>query len=267
MMQDNLLTLIWSFRKHIILAVAGAALLAAALSFLMPEEFLSEARALPVNSKMMDKQAMLGHSNIQELYSTYGSADDLDRLMAIAHSPAVLQEVSDSLQLAKHYAISGNGVRQKALKRLEKNLKLKRSEYGEMQLMVWDKDPAVAKGIADQVFKSTQVVYDRIYTEYFDRGIAKMQQEQAQLEGDTLKVRTLAGSGELQFLRDRITENRIAKVNPPPAFFVLSAPELPELPDRPRILLNVVLAALAALVTMLAWILGRSAWKSGYAAP
>lgn len=265
-MQDNLFTLFWSFRKQIILVVAGAALLAAALSFLMPEEYLSEARALPVNSKMMDKQAMLGHSNIQELYSTYGSSDDLDRLMAIAHSPAVLMAVCDSLQLSKHYGISGNGIRQKAVKKLEKNLKLKRSEYGEMQLMVWDKDPAVAKAIAEQVFKSTQVVYDRIYTEYFDRGIARMEREHQQMEKDTLKAQTLAGSNELRFIRDRITENRIAKVNPPPAFFVLSAPELPELPDRPRLLMNVLLAALAALATMLTWILGRSAWKSGYAA-
>ena len=103
-MKETIPQLIVQFRSWILITVTASGLLAFTVSLFLPKEYLSEASVLPANSKMMDKQAMFG-SNIQELYSAYGEAEDLDRLMATLHSPTVLQFVSDSLDLSSHYNV------------------------------------------------------------------------------------------------------------------------------------------------------------------
>jgi uncharacterized protein involved in exopolysaccharide biosynthesis len=266
-MQDTLPMLIWRYRKQMLIMVTAAVLVAVGLSLLLPKQYLSEASLLPVNSKMMDKQSLFGRSSVQDLNSAYGSSDDLDRITAIMHSAAVLHQVVDSLGLIAHYKIKGSDQRHKAMKRLDKSLTLKRSEYGDLQIKVWDKDPAMAKKIIEQLLKHTQNVFDKLYVEYYDRNIQLFQQELKRREQDSTQMNTLAGSENVQFIKDRINENRIARVNIPPAFFVLSTPVLAELPDKPRILLNIAAAVFAALLTMLFWLAAKSLLKSGYAKP
>src|SRR6188768_567332 len=139
-MKETIPQLIVQFRSWILITVIASGLLAFTVSLFLPKEYLSEASVLPANSKMMDKQAMFG-SNIQELYSAYGEAEDLDRLMATLHSPTVLQFVSDSLDLSSHYNVKGEDAGRRAMVRLTKHVTLNRSEYGEIKIKVWDKDP------------------------------------------------------------------------------------------------------------------------------
>lgn len=266
-MQDTLPMLIWQYRKQMLMLVTAAVVVAIGLSLLMPKQYLSEASLLPVNSKMMDKQQLFGRNSVQDLNSAYGSSDDLDRITAIMHSAAVLHQVVDSLGLISHYKIKGSDQRHKAMKRLDKSLTLKRSEYGDLQIKVWDKNPAMAKKIIEQLLKHTQNVFDKLYVEYYDRNIQLFQEELKRRDEDSSQLETLTGGESIQFIKDRINENRIARVNIPPAFFVLSEPVLAELPDKPRILLNIAVAVFAALLTMLLWLAARIFVKSGYAKP
>lgn len=266
-MQDTLPMLIWRYRKQMLLMVTAAVVVAVGLSVLMPKQYLSEASVLPVNSKMTDKQLLFGRNSVQDLNSAYGSSDDLDRITAIMHSVAVLQQVVDSLGLVAHYNINGTARQGKAVKRLDKSLVFKRSEYGDLQIMVWDKDPAMAKKIVEELLKYTQAVFDKLYVGYYDRNIQLFQLELDRRQKDSFQTGSLAGSENIQFIQDRINENRIARVNIPPAFFVLSTPVLPELPDKPRMFMNILVAVFAALFMMLIWLAAKSFLKSGYAKP
>lgn len=266
-MQNTLPTLFWKYRKQFLFMIAVAVGTALGVSVVMPKQYLSEASVLPVNSKMTDKQSFFGRSSVQDLNSAYGSSDDLDRITAIMHSSAVLHQVVDSLGLIRHYEIKGKAQRQKAMKRLEKNITLRRSEYGDLQIRVWDKNAAMSKKIVELLLQNTQDVFDKLYVEYYDRTIRLVQTELKRLEADSIQSKTLAGSSSIQFLKDRITENSIAKVNIPPAFFVSSPPLAAELPDKPRMLLNVAVAVFAALLTMLLWLALKSIMISGYAKP
>lgn len=266
-MQDTLPILVWRYRKQILLMVLTAIVLAVIISFLMPKQYLSEASVLPVNSKMMDKQSLFGRNSVLDLNSAYGSSDDLDRITAIMHSAAVLHQVVDSLGLTKHYDIKGIDQRQKARKQLDKSLTLRRSEYGDLQIRVWDKDPAMAKKITEQLLKHTQDVFDKLYVEYYDRNIRLFQQELNRIDVDSIQKMTITESQRIQFIKDKIIESGMARVNIPPAFFVLSAPVQAELPDKPRMLVNIAAAVFAALLTMLLWLAVKSFQKSGYAKP
>jgi uncharacterized protein involved in exopolysaccharide biosynthesis len=265
-MQDSIPHLIVKYRTSIIVTVLAAALLALGVSMLMPKQYLSSASLLPANSKMMDKQAMFG-SNIQELYSAYGASEDLDRLMATLHSSAVLQQVVDSLQLQKHYAISGKDARKKALKKLQKQVKLSRSEYGEINIKAWDKDPVMAQRIVSLMLARTQQVYDDMFAGYYNRSLDRLEAEYRRASRDTAAGLSHAALNELMFLRDRIAEYKITRINPPAAMFVLAAPEVAELHDKPDPLMNSLLAAVAAMFTVLAWLAGNAFWKSAYAKP
>lgn len=229
-------------RKWMILGWSSAAALVALLvSLLLPKEYLSEASLLPSNSKLMDKQRLFGQ-NIQELYSAYGNAEDLDRLYATMHSATVIHAVSDSLDLAAHYELNGkkNG-KAIAQKKLEKNIKLLRTEYGELNLRVWDREPGKAEQIANTLIGRTQQVFDEMYRAFYERSISTMQKE-------------LNADSSNGMLRDRIREMQFTSMNAPPAFFVMEKPYASREADRPAVLLNMLAAFLATLFTLVLWI-------------
>lgn len=262
-MQDNLPQLIVRNKGRIAAALGLAALLSLAISLLMPKQFLSEATMLAANSKMMDKQSIFG-SNIEELYSAYGASDDLDRLTLTIQSPAVLHFVSDSLRLQQHYRISGKDARRKTIKKLERQMRVTRSEYGELEVKVWDKDPAMAARIVELMISGTQQAYDRLFTEYYDKSISRLQAQYELMTKDTMSAQRVK---EEEMVRSRITEMKIARANPPSAMFLVARPEVAVVSDKPDILFNVAVALLAALFTMIAWITGAAFWKSAYARP
>ena len=265
-MQDNIPQLIVRQSRRILVTVLGAAGLAALVSLLMPKQYLSEAAMLAANSKMMDKQALFG-SNIQELYSAYGASDDLDRLTVTIQSPSVLQLVSDSLGLQQHYRISGKDARRKTIKKLERQMKVTRSEYGELQVKVWDRDPAMAARIVELLISGTQQAYDRLFTDYYDKSVSRLQLQYDQMSRDTVALRSSQQAREQEMVRSRIAEMKIARANPPASMFIVARPEVAVVSDKPDILFNMALAALAALITIIVWIIGGSFWKSAYAKP
>ena len=261
-MADHILKDIVERKWQIVLFTVIAAAVAFGISIALPEQYLSQASLLPANSKLMDKQRLY-EDNIQELYSAYGSADDLDRLFATMHSGAVIHQVADSLKLAEHYELAGrkNG-KTLAQKKLEKNIKLIRTEYGELQLRVWDKDPAKAEQIAAALVSRTQDVFDGMFRSFYDRSLASLRSELSTQKrtGDTLQVS--AGRLRVAGLEQRIAEYEITRLNPPAAFFVMEKPSVSTIADRPKILLNVLISFLAALFTVIIWIAARRAMIS-----
>ncbi len=256
-MADHFMEEVGSKKWRILGFSLTAALVALIISLLMPEEYLSEASLLPSNSKLMDKQRLFGE-NIQELYSAYGNSEDLDRLFATMHSSAVINGVSDSLDLVEHFDLT-NRKNGKALaqKKLEKNIKMVRSEYGELRLQVWDKSPAMAEQIANGLIGKTQQVFDDMFRLYYERSIGNLHEELKTRNALLKQDSSLDLKAEQVKIRSRISEYQITKLNPPAAFFVMEKPYQSVIADRPKTLLNVVISFFASLFTILAWIAAR----------
>lgn len=233
--------------------VLTASAIALIVSLVLPNEYLSQASLLPANSKLMDQQRLFGN-NVQELYSAYGSPEDLDRLFATMQSGAVLHTVADELGLPEHYGLSGRkNAKQLAQKKLERNTRLLRSEYGELRLRVWDQDPAMAERIAHVMIARTQTVFDEMFSIYYDRSIRHLSRELKKLKADSLTT----DSARIAGLEKRLSEYELTRMDPPSAFFVMEKPALSSIPDRPKYLLNAGVALMASLVTALAWIAAR----------
>lgn len=239
----------------IFLFVALAAVMATTISILQPKEYLAEASLLPANSRMMDKQRLFGE-NIQELYSAFGSGEDLDRVFAALTSSLVLQFVVDSLDLKTHYKIKDKNARIEAREKLEDQMKLIRSEYGELRLHIWDKDTVMAAKITDLLIQRTQSVFDEMFQLYYDRSINNLKKELADSVHHKISV------AESVFIQNRISEYEVTRLNPPPSFIVMEKPVVSAEPDKPNMLLNVSASILLALFIAFAFIAIRVAIRT-----
>src|SRR5687767_4087313 len=141
----DLFYIIEKWWKKILLFAIAATTLVVILLFLQPRLYLSEATALRASSYTTDK-ASIFNRNIEALYSTLGSADDLDMIIGTAQLDTVYLYQVDSFELIKHYSIDGKPdlARRKASVRLQKNSKVMKSGYGELKVKVWDKDKVLA---------------------------------------------------------------------------------------------------------------------------
>jgi capsular polysaccharide biosynthesis protein len=158
----GIITVIEKWKKPILLFVFIATLMAACISFfILPRLYYAGTTVLPVNSMLTDKARIFG-TNIQELYSVYGTADDLDRMYTIAKAGTVPGFVVDSLKLIDHFGIQRDQhARTKAVLRLKKNINILKTESGALQIDVWDEDANTAAGIANLVvYKITTIGND-----------------------------------------------------------------------------------------------------------
>jgi uncharacterized protein involved in exopolysaccharide biosynthesis len=250
--------LIGQYRNKLLIMTGAVTAVALLVSLLLPNEYLSQASILPANSKMMDKQRLFSE-NIQELYSAYGNAEDLDRLYATMRSNEVLNVVADSFQLMSHYHLEDvkNG-RIKSYKKFRKNLDLEKTEYGEIRIRVWDKDSVLSAQLANAIVARTREVSDKMFTAFYEQSISRMQKEllvkstMMASVNDSLQKNEL--SHELAIIRNRMTEYQVTQLNPPPSVFVLEKAEPSPIADKPKVLLNVMVSFILGAFCSLLWL-------------
>ena len=78
------------------------------ITFLKPRKYLSVSTAVPASSFAADKSKIF-NENIQALYSTLGTPDDLDMILGTARLDTVYLSVTDAFNLFDHYKISEKG--------------------------------------------------------------------------------------------------------------------------------------------------------------
>lgn len=241
-----------------LLAVASVpALVVLAVNLLTPREYLSKTSILPANSRFSDR-ARFGGAEVKELYSAFGSGDDLDRLYATARSHPVMMNIVDSFGLVRHYRLEKRreGAREAALRKFRRNCSILKTEYGEIHIKVWDRDRQLAADLANAMVARTEKVHQDIYREYFASSLQKME---SSFEGVGAKpdgkVGTVVDTQLLRNYHRSLTDYQMALLNPPPALMVLERAIPSVKHDRPRIALNVIASALVGLFTGVAAVL------------
>lgn len=154
-----------------------ASLLALVVAIIAPKKYLSVATALPVNSVTADK-ARVFNSNIEALYSDFGSPDELDRIEGTAMLDTIFIAASQELHLKDHYSIKDGGEAvYKAARRLKKNSKINRSSYGELKVKVWDEDRNKAAELANLLMQKLQELHQHLQNQSNVFVLAKIQDE------------------------------------------------------------------------------------------
>ena len=166
--------------RQIALFVAICSILVLAVLLLQPKKYLSQATAIPANSALADK-ARVFNNNIEALYSSLGSPDQLDMIVGTAQLDTIYLFQTDSFSLATHYKIKGVNARMKAAQRLRKHSQVTKSGYGELKVKVWDKDRYMAAQLANAILQKLQSIHQALINENNISTLASLRQSQQKL--------------------------------------------------------------------------------------
>jgi uncharacterized protein involved in exopolysaccharide biosynthesis len=156
----DIITLFSGWWKQILVVVIISLVLAATIVFLKPDLYLSVTTAVPGNSLSSDKGRIF-NENIEALYSDIGISDELDIIVGTAQLDTIYLAVTDQFNLFDHYKFSkrdGEG-RHKSARRLKKNSRIIKSDYGELKVKVWDTDRNLAPQLANALMENLQKIH------------------------------------------------------------------------------------------------------------
>lgn len=235
--------------KQILFTVVLATAAAAAVGFLADKQYLSVATAVPASTYMTDKSTVFSE-NIEALYSSLGTADDLDLVIGTAKLDTVYLAVTDRFNLADHYKPKekGEAGRMRSAALLKKNTRVMKSEYGELKVKVWDTDKNLAPQLANAVLDQLQAIHTRLQNnsnEVILQGLLK-KKEQLVLNIDSANVppeKLTNLKGQLAQYEKHIGEYQLMIDTKPPALIVIEKAKSSERPDRPRRMQLIIAAA------------------------
>jgi uncharacterized protein involved in exopolysaccharide biosynthesis len=250
--------------KAIAVFTVIAALVAAVTVFIVPPYFRSAATIVSANPVLADK-ARLFNSNIQGLYSYFGSGDDLDRINGIADMDTTYKKLVDEFELVKYYRLDGDSLavlRRRAVLNLRKDLSFERTDQGQLKIIAWTRQKELSANIVNRmvslVSETETAVWQSNYTQALsnlDATVADMQQRYRQLadsmpaEGGALRELSVARQQtlleQLKQYQKSADEFRLAAQAHPAALYVLETATPAAKAERPA-KLEIILAAAAA---------------------
>jgi uncharacterized protein involved in exopolysaccharide biosynthesis len=267
------LLLIVEKRWKMILAILSLATIIALICVLFsPKKYLAVATALPANSLIADK-ARVFNSNIEALYSDFGSPDELDKIEGTATLDTIFIAASKEFQLPTHYSINSlrEGIYKAAIK-LKRNTRINRSSYGELKVKVWDNDRNDAAHLANFLMKQLQELHQHLQNQNNVLLLEKLQEEYAlkqkeyQQLSDSLgndaaasanfisgkkgmvRIKMTALSEQLQQYEKTIGEYQLAVRSNSPVLLIVENARPPLLSDKPKVLQTLLFTFFGALL-------------------
>jgi len=255
----DILDLVRHWWKQIFLVVILSLLAVGVITFLKPRQYLSVATAVPASTYATDRSAVF-NGNIQALYSSLGTADDLDRIVGTANLDTTYLAVTDQYNLYDHYKLpeKGAAARTKAATLLRQHSKVMKSEYGELKVKVWDTDKDLAPQLANAIMEQLQAMHRDLQSAGNETALAGLKKGKEKL---ALQMDSLAGAPEKkEQLRKQaeqyemlIGEYQLMVDSKPLSLVVVEKAKAAEWPDKPkRMQIMVATAVLSLLFALLA---------------
>lgn len=257
----DILELVRHWWKQIFLVVILSLLAVGVITFLKPRQYLSVATAVPASTYATDRSAVF-NGNIQALYSSLGTADDLDRIVGTANLDTTYLAVTDQYNLYDHYKLKEKGMaaRTTAATLLRQHTKVMKSEYGELKVKVWDTDKDLAPQLANAIMEQLQAMHRDLQSAGNENALAGLKKGKEKL---ALQMDSLASPEKSEQLRKQaeqyeklIGEYQLMVDSKPLSLVVVEKAKAAEWPDKPKRMqimvatgvLSLLFALLAALV-------------------
>ncbi len=250
--------------KTILGFVLACALVAAVTVFVVPPYFKSTATVVSANPALADK-ARLFNNNIQNLYSYYGSGDDLDRINAVADMDATYEKLVDEFSLSGYYKLSDDSLpalKRKAVLCLRKDLFCQKTEQAQLKIIAWTKDKQLSANLVNRMVAIIQETEGNVWLKNYHASIEKInasitaKENEYKLLSDSLsklqKSSAALTMGHMQTLSEQINQYRktadefsLAAANPPAVLYVMeagTAAARAEKPDKNGIIIAACMA-------------------------
>lgn len=248
----DIIDLIKNWWKQMFAVVLFSMLTIGVITFLKPRQYLSVATAVPGSSFAADKSKIF-NENIQALYSTLGTPDDLDMIIGTASLDTVYLAVTDMYNLFDHYKVSEKGVaaRTKAASLLRSNSKVMKSEYGELKVKVWDTDKDLAPQLANAIMDKLQAIHQNLQSagnEATLKGLVTGKEKlQRQADSASPEKKTVL-QNQVQEYDKLIGQYQLMVDSKPPVLITVEKAKPSNWPDRPRRLQIIIATAVLSLL-------------------
>jgi capsular polysaccharide biosynthesis protein len=255
-------------RLAMIASFVGFVLIIAALLlfFVIPKKYKSTAVIVAANPVLADKSRIL-NSNIQHLYSPYGTGDDLSRLEAIAALDTITIALVKEFDLENYYELTNDakatGV---AMLRLRKDLQVLKTPYDELHISATLMDRQLASNVVNRMVNLISDIAENSWRKEYTLANEALQQKIQQTElqlasnADSLKrtgAKQIAESitankrvvlvEQLQQFYKASNEYELASAQKPASLVVLQNAYPAYLHDKPRSLEVLIMAFISAL--------------------
>ncbi len=261
----DIFDLIGHWWKRMLAVMVLSLLVVGIITFLKPRQYLSVTTAVPASSFASDKGKIF-NENIQALYSTLGTPDDLDMILGTANLDTVYLFVADQFNLFDHYKMreKGPAARTKAASLLKKNTKVMKSEYGDLKVKVWDTDKNLAPQLANAIMDRLQAIHADLQSAGNEATLNGLQNGKKKIQ---LQLDSISGISEPLIERKKllqvqaqqyeklISEYQLMVDSKPPVLIVVELAKPSARPDRPRrmqiMIATAILSFLFALLSAL----------------
>jgi len=273
----DLADLVKHWWKQMLIVMTLSLLLVGIITFFKPRQFLSVTTAVPASSYASDRSSVF-NENIQILYSTLGTTDDLDVIVGTAQLDTVYLAVANQFNLQDHYKIKGG--RLAAAHKLKSNSSVTKSGYGELKVKVWDTDKNLAPQLADAILGKLDAIHRDVQNksnftavENLTTGRKKIKQELDSLssaisydstnatiishlisneEKESRQIRRNSLFLQLAHYETLINEYQLMADSKNPVLLVVEKARVSWNPDRPkRMMIMIATAALSFIFSLL----------------
>jgi uncharacterized protein involved in exopolysaccharide biosynthesis len=228
----DLFTLVSKWWKHLLVITLLSMLVAGLANFFQPKRYLSVATALPANSYLADKASVF-NENIQALYSTMGTVDELDMIIGTGQLDTIYLAVVDQFNLIDHYKPKeqGEAARSKCVDMLRGNTRINKSEYGELKVKVWDKDRSLAPQLANALLDKLQDIHSDLLNANNKTLLDAFTKKRMALTADSV-----SGAGEkLKQYDQLIGEYQLMTESRPNALLIVERARVSQKAEKPKL--------------------------------
>jgi hypothetical protein len=209
--------------------------------FLATPYYYSKSVTIAANPALTDK-ARLFNSNIEGLYSNFGSSDDAERLLGIARLDTCYRTLCREFKLVDYYKIKqadSNLALRKAVIKLKADLTVQKNELNQLVFEAYAQTPGLA---AQLVNKHTQLVSffaDRIWKNQYQQLQASVQLAIQQMMHLNDSLPQMRAAEQLQKYQQLSAELSLALASNTEALLVLEWGYPSAKADKPKKLLLV----------------------------
>jgi capsule polysaccharide export protein KpsE/RkpR len=139
----SLLSILFRWRKPILLFTLFTSVASVVVTLLMPDFYAAEAKFLAISPEQSRPENLFGGS---EQIRYYGGEEDIDRLLIIAESNVLIDQMVDSFKLYKHYNINPTFPKAhfKVRRKFSSYYSVEKTDRDAISLIIEDKNPALA---------------------------------------------------------------------------------------------------------------------------
>lgn len=209
---ESVITVLQKRLKGIAIFIAVSLIVAAIAVFFADKYYRSSALIVPANSSLADK-ARLFNTNVQNLYPFLGNSDDAETLFGIAKSDTIFYRLIDAFNLVDYYHSKGSNDAQKrknTLTQLQKDLKIEKTEFNQLKIIAFTKDPQLSANIVNNTIEIIQQIEQQMWKLVYQNSVTQLHQSLSALENQYRSIADSISKTTIPYKKELLETQRLS---------------------------------------------------------